>query len=76
MFQVKIAVRRLTAVAAAALSVACTGDEVLNQEGTSPSLADTPARTPLVDDDGWPMPADPPAADTSHAAAAQQCVAR
>jgi hypothetical protein len=75
MFRVKIAAGPLAAVAAA-LSVACTPIDVVTADRMPAARADTPVRTPLVDDDGWPMPADPPRADTSHAAAPGKRVAR
>ena len=73
MFQGIFALRRLAAIAAAAaLSAGCSSTGALPAQTTGAAYADIRVRTPLVDDDGWPMPADPPLDDNAHAAGAQQ----
>ena len=77
MYQTRSTLGRLAAIAAAAaLSAACSGNGALPGEGPAPSLADVRPRTPLVDDDGWPMPADPPLASSPHAAGVQPRASR
>ena len=74
MFRGIFAVRRLAAIAAAAaLSAGCSSTGALPAQTTGGAAhADIRVRTPLVDDDGWPMPADPPLDDRAHGAGAQQ----
>jgi hypothetical protein len=68
-------VRRYAAIAAvAALSAGCAGGELSDGRHASAAPSDVRVRTPLVDDDGWPMPADPPTAHTAPAAGALQAV--
>jgi len=63
---------RLAAIAAAAAFLpGCGGGDMSNADC---ARADVRVRTPLVDDDGWPMPADPPTAHTAPAAGAIQAV--
>ena len=70
------AMRRLASIAAAAaLSAGCSIPQP-DVEGTRPPMGEVRVRTPLVDDDGWPMPADGPPADTPHAANAQPRLTR
>ena len=69
MFQTTSAVCRLALItAAAALSAACGGVDISHTERASAALPDVRVRTPLVDDDGWPMPADPPPAGAARSA--------
>ena len=67
MYRTKFAVRCFAAVAAAALLAGCGGGDVATAEDASSVIADSRVRTPLVDDEGWPMPADPPSDGTSPA---------
>ena len=56
----KLVVCRLAAIAAAsALLAGCGGGDIASARARFRRLANVTVRTPLVDDDGWPMPADP-----------------
>jgi len=55
-----VACRLAAIAAAAALSAGCGGGDAPSVELDSSTLSEVKVRTPLVDDDGWPMPADPP----------------
>ena len=62
---------RLAAIATvAALLAGCGGGDISSTEGAPATATDVRVRTPLVDDDGWPMPADLPPAGTVPTAAA------
>jgi hypothetical protein len=66
MCRTTISVWRCAAIAAVAASTAgCAGGDVLHAERAS---ADVTHRTTLVDDDGWPMPADPQPANMARPA--------
>ena len=62
----KLVLCRLAAIAAAAAFLpGCGGGDMSNADC---ARADVRVRTPLVDDDGWPMPADVPPADVARPA--------
>jgi ABC-type glycerol-3-phosphate transport system substrate-binding protein len=66
-----LVVRRLVAIAAAsALLAACGGGDMSSAELASAIPTDVTVRTPLVDDDGWAMPADPAPVDITRPATA------
>jgi hypothetical protein len=68
---------RCIAIAAiAALSAGCAGSDGSDRERASATLTDVRVRTPLVDDDGWPMPADPPPVSTAKPAGAVQAATK
>jgi len=65
-----VACRLAAIAAAAALLAGCGGGDISSAQLASATSTDVKVRTPLVDDDGWPMPADPPPAHAAPPAAA------
>ena len=74
MCRTTFSVWRYAAIAAVAASTAgCAGGDIFLAGRAS---ADVTYRTPLVDDDGWPMPADPPSAGAARPANAVRAATR
>jgi hypothetical protein len=65
----KLLVCRAAAIAAASASLAgCGGGDMSSGELASAAVSDVTVRTPLVDDDGYPVPPVPAARDMAQPA--------